>query len=112
MRQALIIATTFGLVFASGSAFAQSGQGGPYGKDVGSQRQPGMTQPTTPAAPSGQGGYLGKDPSAGQGSAGAGGMPQGSGQGSGQGGYLGQSPGSPTSGVAPGQVPPAGRTQR
>lgn len=85
----LLVAATAGLLFASGAAFAQSGQGGYIGKNPApepSTSRPGMSQPPTQG--SGQGGYLGKNPETN--TSGSSGVPA---QGSGQGGYLGNNAG-------------------
>lgn len=89
----LLVAATAGLLFVSGAAFAQSGQGGALGKNP--APEPSTTRPgtmtTPPAHTSGQGGAIGQNPGATSGSTGI----NPSTQGSGQGGALGANPSGP-----------------
>jgi hypothetical protein len=87
----LLVAATAGLLFVSGGAFAQSGQGGALGKNPAPEPSTSGTMSQPPAHSSGQGGYLGTRPDGTSGSSGI----NPSTQGSGQGGALGANPSGP-----------------
>jgi len=103
----MLIAATAGLLFVSGAAFAQSGQGGYTGKNPGTQSPSGSVQ--QPMQGSGQGGYLGTNPGAS--TSGSSGVTQS--PGSGQGGAIGTNPSGPGGNPAytGQQQPPYGNQQ-